>query len=68
MEGGGLIRYRDGVFRSFSSADGLTNGFVRTVQQDSKGQIWIGTDNGLFLFSGEHMERVDNSGTVPACT
>ena len=36
-EGGGLIRYREGVFRSFSSKDGLLNGFVRAVFQDSKG-------------------------------
>jgi len=51
-EGGGLIRYRDGVFRAFSAADGLTNAFVRSVEQDSKGQIWIGTDDGLFRLSG----------------
>ena len=28
-EGGGLIRYRDGRFRAFGPAAGLTNGFVR---------------------------------------
>src|SRR6204780_3585361 len=60
-EGGGLIRYKDGVFRSFSGKDGLLNDFVRTVYQDSKGQIWIGTDNGLFQFRGGRIERVDNS-------
>ena len=65
-EGGGLIRYRDGVFRSFSAKDGLLNDFVRAVYQDSKGQIWIGTDNGLFRFSGERIERIDNSDTVPS--
>src|SRR5215475_15948349 len=25
MEGGGLLRYRDGIFHAFSSAEGLTN-------------------------------------------
>ena len=35
-EGGGLIRYRDGVFRSFSTSDGLTNAFVRAIEQDSR--------------------------------
>src|SRR6516164_6719880 len=65
-EGGGLIRYRGNRFRSFSSKDGLTNGFVRVVYQDSKGQIWIGTDNGLFRFSDEQIERVDNSKIIPA--
>ena len=64
-EGGGLIRYRYGGFRAFSSADGLTNSFVRTVYQDRAGQIWIGTDSGLFRISGDRLERVDDSATLP---
>ncbi len=64
-EGGGLIRYRDGIFRAYSSADGLTNSFVRTVYQDHTGQIWIGTDSGLFRISGDKVERVDDSETLP---
>jgi signal transduction histidine kinase/ligand-binding sensor domain-containing protein len=64
-EGGGLIRYKDGVFRSYSGKDGLLNDFVRAVYQDRKGQIWIGTDNGLFRFLGDRIERVDNSNGVP---
>ncbi len=64
-EGGGLIRYRDGAFRAFSSKDGLTNDFVRVVFQSDSGEIWVGTDNGLFRFSGEQIERVDNSENVP---
>jgi signal transduction histidine kinase/ligand-binding sensor domain-containing protein len=65
-EGGGLIRYRDGSFRSYSAADGLLNDFVRTVYQDTKGLIWIGTDDGLFRFSDTKIERVDNKNGVPA--
>lgn len=65
-EGGGLIRYKDGVFRSFSAKDGLLNDFVRAVYQDSQGLIWIGTDNGLFRCSGEKIERVDNTDEIPA--
>jgi len=65
-EGGGLIRYKDGIFRSFSAKDGLINDFVRVVYQDRKGIIWVGTDNGLFRFSGDRLERVDNSNGIPA--
>ncbi len=65
-EGGGLIRYRDGGFRSFSAKDGLLNDFVRSVYQDRKGKIWIGTDNGLFRFSGEQIARVDSTDSVPS--
>ena len=64
-EGGGLIRYRQGVFRAFGPADGLTNSFVRTVYQDTKGGVWIGTDNGLFRLSGDRIERVDNTPAFP---
>jgi ligand-binding sensor domain-containing protein/signal transduction histidine kinase len=66
MEGGGLIRYRDGAFQSFSSKEGLTNAFVRVVYEDSHGKIWIGTDNGLFQFSGNRLERMDNTESIPA--
>jgi ligand-binding sensor domain-containing protein/signal transduction histidine kinase len=65
MEGGGLLRYKNGVFRSFSTTDGLTNNFVRVVYQDSGGKIWVGTDNGLFQIAGERVERIDNSGELP---
>jgi ligand-binding sensor domain-containing protein/signal transduction histidine kinase len=65
-EGGGMIRYKDGIFRSFSRKDGLLNDFVRVVYQDSRGKIWIGTDNGLFWFHGERIERVDNRNGVPS--
>jgi ligand-binding sensor domain-containing protein/two-component sensor histidine kinase len=64
-EGGGLIRYRGGVFRAFSTSDGLTNAFVRSIQQDIKGRIWIGTDDGLFRLSGERLERIDGTESVP---
>jgi ligand-binding sensor domain-containing protein/signal transduction histidine kinase len=66
MEGGGLIRYREGKFRVFSSAEGLTNSFVRVVYEDSNGKIWVGTDNGLFVLSEERLQRVDNTSVIPA--
>ena len=65
-EGGGLIRYQSGVFRSYSAKDGLTNNFVRIVYQDSKGTIWVGSDNGLFRVAGERLERFDNTESIPA--
>ena len=66
MEGGGLIRYRDGKFRAFSVNDGLSNAFVRVVYEDKSGEIWIGTDSGLFLLSGDRVNRVDNTAAIPA--
>jgi ligand-binding sensor domain-containing protein/signal transduction histidine kinase len=65
-EGGGMIRYKNGVFHSFSGKDGLVNDFVRVVYQDSGGTIWVGTDNGLFQFRQERIERVDNKNGMPS--
>src|ERR1700748_848857 len=47
-DGGGLVHFKDGVFRAYTQADGLTNSFVRSLLEDDQGRIWIGTDNGLF--------------------
>lgn len=66
MEGGGLIRYRDGVFRQLSVQEGLTNGFVRTMKEDSRGRFWVGTDSGLFRLENDHLLRVDNNPRIPA--
>ena len=65
MEGGGLLRYRNEMFRAFTRKDGLTNDFVRAVYQDRKGTIWVGTDNGLFQIAGDRVQRVDNSVSLP---
>lgn len=61
LEGGGLIRYREGVFRPFGAGDGLNNPFVRAVYEDRTGNLWVGTDNGLFLLQGDRLKRVDNA-------
>ena len=47
-EGGGLLHYQNGSFTSFGTAEGLTNGFVRSVLEDKAGNIWVGTDRGFF--------------------
>ena len=65
MEGGGLVRYRGGVFRSYGPADGLSNGFVRAVLEDRNGTIWVGTDHGLFYLAGDRLQRFDDRGAVP---
>src|SRR5215472_1153586 len=48
--GGGLIQYRDGVFRSYLREDGLSDNTVPALLQDRSGNLWVGTDNGLDQF------------------
>lgn len=65
-EGGGVVRYHRGEFRRFSAEEGLSNGFVRSVLEDRRGQFWVGTDDGLFRLHGDRLARVDGVGGVPA--
>ena len=58
-DGGGLLHYKDGHFRSFGPSDGLTNEFVTSVLEDRRGDVWAGTNRGLFRLHGERFERVD---------
>ncbi len=64
-EGGGLVRYRAGSFQVFGAAEGLTNGFVRVIYEDSRGKLWVGTDSGLFQMNGESLVRIDGRNDIP---
>ena len=64
-DGAGLLRYKNGVFRSYRAAQGLTNDFVRAVFETREGVLWAGTDDGLFRLNGERLIRVDGAGRIP---
>jgi ligand-binding sensor domain-containing protein len=67
-EGGGLLHYRDGNFTGYGQAEGLTDMFVRALAQDAAGNIWAGTNNGIFSIglADAHLKRIDGDGHVPA--
>jgi two-component system, sensor histidine kinase and response regulator len=44
--GGGLTRYKDGVFITFTTRDGLANDAILSLHEDPRGALWIGTDGG----------------------
>ncbi|PYI84046.1 MAG: hypothetical protein DME26_13845 [Verrucomicrobia bacterium] len=46
-DGGGLCRFRDGVFTSHTVRDGLPSNSIRMISQDRDGRLWIGTTEGL---------------------
>src|SRR5882724_11677731 len=58
-DGGGLLHYKDGGFRSFGPGEGLANEFVGAVLEDRRGDVWAGTNRGLFRLRGKRFERVD---------
>jgi len=67
-EGGGLVSYKNGAFRNFGEREGITNGFVRSIYEDRRMTLWIGTDRGFFRREGEHFVRLDNTPGVPLAT
>ncbi|MBI4854819.1 MAG: protein kinase [Acidobacteria bacterium] len=47
---GGLAKLSNGIFTPYGTEKGLSNDNVRAIYEDKKGNLWIGTDNGLNLF------------------
>jgi ligand-binding sensor domain-containing protein len=64
-EGGGLVRYKNGVFRAWSAKDRLTNGYVRAVYEDTSHDVWVGTDDGFFRVRNDTVVRMDGRAGVP---
>ena len=49
--GQGLVRYRDGVFTTLTTADGLVSNWIMALYEDAASSLWIGTN-------GEGMNRL----------
>lgn len=55
--GSGLLRYRSGQFRTYTSADGLPSAHVSAIYEDSQGTVWIGTlDHGIGRFRNDRFD------------
>lgn len=52
--GGGVVRYARGQFRSITKADGLPSDLIRALYVDRDGMLWIGTE-------GRGLARIDPS-------
>lgn len=44
--GGGLSRFKDGTFTTYTTANGLPDDTVRALLEDRTGALWIGTNGG----------------------
>ena len=56
-EPGGVSRIADGKVQHYGSAEGLPAGLVATLLEDSAGQIWAGTREGLSTFANNRWSR-----------
>lgn len=65
-EGGGLVRFGNGVFQRYSTPGGVANEFVRAIYEDRSGLIWMGSDQGLFRVAGSSITKIDGSNGIPS--
>ena len=49
--GSGLVRFQGGVITQLRKAGGLVDDFVTALAEDTEGNLWIGTPNGLSQLS-----------------
>jgi signal transduction histidine kinase/ligand-binding sensor domain-containing protein len=45
--GGGLLRFREGRFTSYTSREGLPSNDVWAIQEDETGHLWLGSPEGI---------------------
>jgi ligand-binding sensor domain-containing protein len=68
-DGGGAIAFRNGVFRSYTTSEGLPANVVFKVYEDSKGILWFATVNGLVRCDDERrsiFSTIDNRHGLPS--
>jgi signal transduction histidine kinase/ligand-binding sensor domain-containing protein len=46
--GRGLFRFRDGRLQAITTKDGLPNNILGTAWEDGKGNLWVGSNHGIF--------------------
>ena len=56
--GGGLLHITSDHVEIFDQQNGLGDLYVRAIFRDSMGNLWVGTDDGLFRRSGSAFQRV----------
>ncbi len=56
---GGLIRYDGKNFRNYSSEGLIDSSSIRTLFEDSKGRLWIGTnDKGVYVMQNDTIQQL----------
>ena len=65
---GGVSRYRDGRFTTFTTNDGLTSNLIRRIDEDAAGAVWLYHDNGVSTWRGGRWHAVARPETaIPGC-
>lgn len=52
-------------FQSYIVRDGLPSNYITALCQDSRGYLWIGTDNGLSIYDGAEFKNFTTNDGLP---
>ena len=55
--GDGVVRYDKKTLRYFSKADGFINSSVFAIDEDRSGNLWFGTDQGVYRYDGKSFKN-----------
>lgn len=61
----GLFSYTAGKITHLTTPNGLVNKIVNTLYEDRKGNIWVGTENGVTKISGSKIEKLTSKQGFP---
>ncbi len=61
----GLFQLTGGRVLHYESQKGLLEGPITSLAADSRGQVWIGGNNGLSVWTGEHFELFTKRDGLP---
>jgi signal transduction histidine kinase len=65
---GGLLRFRDGQFTRFGKKDGLPDEVICQILDDSQGNLWLGSHQGVFRVAKSALENaVREPGRLVPC-
>ncbi|PCH52893.1 MAG: hypothetical protein COC22_03455, partial [Flavobacteriaceae bacterium] len=67
-EGGGVCRFDGVYFESYDKKKGVAGNIVRSLMEDSKGNIWIGTDEGITVYDGLKFRSFQEEEGIPEGT
>lgn len=63
--GNGVYRYDGKTILHFTTKHGLSNNFIRQIQEDSLGRIFFATHGGISMFDGKKISKLIPENTNP---
>jgi signal transduction histidine kinase/ligand-binding sensor domain-containing protein len=65
LDNGDMVSYREGAYHAYSTHDGLPGGRVRGLSEGPTGELWVATERGLCLFTGERFNCRNTQNGLP---